>query len=223
MASLSWLSRLDMGGNRALKIICADERLASANPKTCSFRSRQRRVAGPSTRPTVVILKSSASARDALHEGEPLSINCSSASRISRLRPVFLILFEQQLPSSGDQCQSQGIRGYRDPIYRYLRYRQRPPVGRVRTSECERLSIKIADNAYFSPAAMNTHLQRVTQQSPSRSFKPPNLPRDWATGQLLRRLPRRATHHMQGSKRNTDQAARQIVTFVEGVASAERS
>lgn len=46
---------------------------------------------------------------------------------------------------------------------------------------------------------------------------------DRATGPPLPRLPRRATRHRLGSRRNTDWAARQIAEFFEGVASAERS
>jgi hypothetical protein len=50
-------------------------------------------------------------------------------------------------------------------------------------------------------------------------LKPLNLPCDGATGPALR-LPQHATRHMRDSKRSTDQAARQIVMFYEGAASA---
>ncbi len=43
------------------------------------------------------------------------------------------------------------------------------------------------------------------------------------TDSLLAHLPRRATRRMQRSRRNTDQAARQIVMFFGGVALAEHS
>jgi hypothetical protein len=50
-------------------------------------------------------------------------------------------------------------------------------------------------------------------------FKPPSMSLDVAAY----RFPRGATRHMRRSRKSTDQAARQIATFGEAVASAWRS
>jgi hypothetical protein len=50
------------------------------------------------------------------------------------------------------------------------------------------------------------------------SFRPPSI----SLALAVRRLPRRAIHHMSRSRKNTDQAARQILKFGEAVPSARR-
>jgi hypothetical protein len=69
-------------------------------------------------------------------------------------------------------------------------------------------------------APENTRFRRSALPCARVFFKLPNLPDDGASGLPLRRLPQHATRRIHSSRRNTNQEARQIVTFCEASASA---
>jgi hypothetical protein len=128
---------------------------------------------------------------------------------------------------AGLRCQKRGPAGLRRASYSVSGTGPGPwgTGGEGRGSHLPSANPAPAVGSVFALHSLQCSLAAVagtkSRTQKSTRFLPKPLG-DGAFRQRLRHLPQRAIRHKRGSKRNTDQAAHQIVTFCEGVASAWR-